>query len=171
MIVDEYTMGMIAQYHLLDMEHQTKVDKKLGIEYINDDIYLFKRILFNHAFHEGLKVTQWIGSDCYELSLQSISNPTCRKSHINLNFTLHHTTESQELIEAIYHTYYDLELSRYTDKAILTRTKEVFHQLAPFILEIYTSGQKELKWGEIRERTGGLITDLGRYEKWLRGQH
>nr|WP_237736556.1 hypothetical protein [Burkholderia cenocepacia] len=169
--MDEYTIGMIANYRLLEMEQQTNVDEKLEIEHIRDDINCFKRILFNHAFYEGLKVTQWIGSECYELSLQSISSPTDKKSHINLHFTLHHTTESQELLEAIYSTHFHLELARYTDKAILTRTKEVFHQLAPVVLEIYTSGQKEFKWGEIKARTGGLIDELGRYEKWLRGQY
>ena len=83
MIVEEYTMALVAKWHLLDMEQKTTVDKKLEIEYIRDDSHSFKRFLFNHAFYEGLKVTEWIGSDCYELSLQSISNPTSNKSHQN----------------------------------------------------------------------------------------
>ncbi|WP_175912388.1 hypothetical protein [Burkholderia metallica] len=170
MIVEEYTMAMVAKWHLLDMEQKTTVDKKLEIEYLRDDSHSFKRFLFNHAFYEGLKVTEWIGSDCYDLSLQSISNPTSNKSHYNLHFSLNYIPESQELIETMYHTHFELELARHTEKAILTRTKEVFHQLAPLVLETY-KGKHTFKWGELRQKTGGLIDRLDQHEKWLRGQY
>lgn len=173
MIVGEIRLATIAEYGLMKWEQETKVDKKLEIEYIHDDTYLFKRVLFNHAFYEGLKATQWIGSDYYELTLQYISSPTSNKSHINLGFNLIHIPEGQELIETTFHSHILLNLARYTDKAIFSQVKEVFHQVAPSIFQTYEQGAikegEKMGYFEVEKLTNKTLDRLDRYAKTLRG--
>ncbi|MGU4699128.1 hypothetical protein K6L09_20895 [Burkholderia cepacia] len=169
MILGAKYIGTVAKYGLMEMESETKIDKKLEIEYIHQDNHNFKRYLFNHAYYEGLKTTKWEGKNYYELNLQSISIPTCRKEHINLDFILTYIPESQEVFEATYHSGIDLELSRYTDKAILSHVKEVFRQVAPVFFNLYQEGfnQNGMKKDRFaaRKLTNDVLDRIDCYDK------
>lgn len=160
MILGEKYIGTVAKYGLMEMETETKIDKKLEIEYIHQDNHMFKRILFNHAFHEGLKTTKWDGNNYYELYLQSISSPTWKKEHINLDFILTHIPENQEIFETTYHSDIQLKLARYTDKAVLSHVKDVFHQVAPVFFNLYREGFNQNGMKQDRFTAKKLTSDV-----------
>lgn len=163
MILSEFHLGGIASHKLMKYQKQSKIDKKLSLNYLVEQINLFKIVLFDHAYTNGLKLTQYKGDEFYELHVDSISLPDSRKHRVNISWVLTHITADQQLIQTFYTSNVEnMNLDRYTVKAILTFVTELFNSHAEGILDVIQNGIDESLYQDLKKST--YWTDKANYE-------
>lgn len=139
-IMNEYKLGTIAKYGLLEEDYKAKMLPKLDVEYSRLDGGNFIHVSFNNEIAQGLKLNQWIGSDYYEIVLASVSIPTSNRQHLNLKFALTHINEAQELHDLSIYGVATIA-GRLTDLNIIKTAQQHFHSITADLAEAYRANR------------------------------
>lgn len=123
-VLGTYDFGTVARYNLFKQEKDNRVNRKLDIEYRNDDHSAFRRMVFSHEIHQGLRYDQWVNKgldqEHFSVSLVCLSVPTTLNSQLNLYVQVAHIQANQEL----HHSFYSIELllppMRQTETVLIT---------------------------------------------------
>ena len=140
MIINEFSLGMIAQYGLLKDVNVTKKNKGLCIEYKKDDTQHFTSYFINNEFHEALKFCKYVDKNYCELSVTCMSIPKSNKKHLNIECTLTVITENQELIDLRISTEADINFTRMTDGNLFDFILLNFNEHKQEIINRYADG-------------------------------
>jgi len=144
MILKEYSLGMAAEWNLMDLMKDFKVDKKLKLYYLVDDKRDERSIFFSDAHLDGVKYTACIGSDYYELTVHKVNHSKIRrhnKIYLTIVWVLTHIAVDQTINTRHLFTESATELARYTPKAVMSFVCEVFNQNASEIMRLLLSGK------------------------------
>jgi hypothetical protein len=158
-VIHDYSMGLIAQYRLLQEDCKTKTLPKLDVEYYRDDGYHFIHVRFNNQVAQGLRFTQWLGSDYYELTLDRVSISTRNKNVLNLKIGLIHINEQQELAE-IAITGHTSIAGRMTDQNIIKNAQAHFQAIATDLAQAYRENRIPTEAYGTHRLTIAQVTEL-----------
>lgn len=140
-VIGTYNLGTVARYNLLKKDQLTTVDRKLDIEYREDDHSAFKRTLFSHELHQGLCFERWEGQEHFSVSLSKLSVPVALKTRLNLWLALSHIPADQELHRVFYGVELAHGLRRITDKALHTVAVSYLQASWHHFVEGYKAGE------------------------------
>jgi hypothetical protein len=137
MIINEYSLGMIAKYGLLQDIAKTKTDNRLNIEYLKENGQHFTTYFINNEIKDGFRFGYFEGKTFYELSIIRMSIPHHARTHLNVEFSLITIPESQEFSEVRITANVALNLPRLTDKTLFSLIQIEFNENKSNIIELH----------------------------------
>lgn len=147
MILSEFHLGEIAIHNLMNCQSKFKIDKNLSLRYLVERTSSWDKytnVFFDHAYTDGLKLTQYIGDEFYELHIGSIKHIKDDKKHLFIYWVLTHITADQQQMQTYYTSHVEnMNLETFTIKSVLSFVTELFNSHAEAILDVLKNGIDE----------------------------